>query len=363
MDSEALDRIATLISSRAGVISHVEDRNTLRHAVAGRMKALKLSHPNEYYLLLNSPGAEKEFERLLSLLMVGESYFFRDEGQFAALRDHTLPDIMRRRNGVKTIRIWSAGCATGEEPYSLAILMRETFGELPDWRVSVIGSDLNPDFLAKAEKGLYRPWSFRAMPEPLRQRYFTQRGEQFQLHDSIRRMVTFVQNDLFGGGYPDTARGLYGMDLILCRNVFIYYQPAAVELILGKLAATLAPDGYLLTAHSEISFIPAPGLVAKPLPDTVIYQRAVSGKGEMEATAVPQIAVPREHKAVIHAPAPPAKTPSPTPQPAPLDEARTRTWASLTAPAITSIWPRKPVRLPPSRTSWRRTWRWNRVTC
>jgi chemotaxis protein methyltransferase CheR len=132
------------------------------------------------------------WDLLLIHLTIGETYFFRNEPQFDALRQHILPEILQRRATTRTLRVWSAGCATGEEPYSLAMTIGELLGNQPPWNTTILATDINPQFLARAREGLYSEWSFRSTPDALRARFWIKEHSRWRLRPEIRNMVTFA---------------------------------------------------------------------------------------------------------------------------------------------------------------------------
>ena len=201
----------------------------------------------------------------------GETYFFRDHGQFDLLRLRLLPELIERRRGAKTLRLWSAGCASGEEAYSLAMLVDMLLPERDGWDIVILGSDIDEAALAKARHGHYGPWSFRMMPPTLRQRYFRHVGDGWALDERVRCMVTFRIDDLIGEPFPGGE--LQDMDLILCRNVFIYFGADAVSTTAGKLAVALCEGGYLMTGHTELIGHGVRNLQSKLFAEGVVYQR------------------------------------------------------------------------------------------
>lgn len=200
-----------------------------------------------------------------------ETYFFRDHGQFDLLRQSLLPELIERRRHTKTLRIWSAGCASGEEPYSLAILLDILLPEPDGWTIQIIGSDISSAALAKARQARYGPWSFRQVPAELRQGYFRQEGAEWRLHERIRCMVSFRAMNLIDAPFPDGD--LQDMDLILCRNVFIYFDSDTIAVVANKLAASLSEGGYLMTAHAELSGVPLQHMQSRLFANSVVYQR------------------------------------------------------------------------------------------
>lgn len=201
----------------------------------------------------------------------GETYFFRDHGQFELLRRQLLPELIKRRRDTKVLRVWSAGCASGEEAYSLAMLVDTLLAERDDWQVSILGSDIDQTALAKARAGRYGQWSFRMVPAVWKQRYFKRQGGDWCLDERIRRMVDFRRVDMVAESFPNAA--LQNMDLILCRNVFIYFDADTVTAVANKLAAALSEGGYLMSGHAELSGYRLKYLQSRLFAESVVYQR------------------------------------------------------------------------------------------
>jgi chemotaxis protein methyltransferase CheR len=203
----------------------------------------------------------------------GETYFFRDHGQFDLLRLRLLPELIARRRGAKSLRLWSAGCASGEEAYSLAMLVDMLLPERDGWNIFILGSDINQTALVNARRGHYGQWSFRMMPPALQQHYFKHKNDEWALDERIRRMVTFHADDLTSG--PSPGGEWRDMDLILCRNVFIYFAVNTVTAVADKLAAALNEGGYLLTGHTELIGHRMQNLRSRLFAEGVVYQRIV----------------------------------------------------------------------------------------
>lgn len=276
MEEWHLESFESLVKSVTGLRLRKGDVHEIEGYVSSRIRALRLSSPGEYFDLLGGHTDAGRLERreFIIRLTVGESYFFRDKGQFELIRSRILPELVRLRRAEKTLRIWSAGCSSGEEAYSMAMLVDELLPERGSWEVSITGTDIKEELLRKAEAGRYGEWSFRDMPGDIRRRYFRRSGDVWELDEEIRRMVKFRQGDLLEDEYPEYGNGLHDMDLILCRNVFIYYRRPAVTLIAAKLAATLRDGGYLLTGHGELFSISCPRLRCRMYPQSMVYQRA-----------------------------------------------------------------------------------------
>ncbi|AYH42094.1 CheR family methyltransferase [Azoarcus sp. DN11] len=239
-----------------------------------RLRELRLSSAGGYADLIETAGAasRRERERLMEHFSTGETYFFRDQGLFGLLAARVLPELVARRSAQRTLRLWSAGCASGEEAYTLAMLIDEMAPELADWDVRIRGTDINGDAIARAHRGRYGEWSFRALDGLRRARYFHRRGREWQIDARLQAMVDFERSDLL----QDDAGEAGGFDLILCRNVFIYLTSPAVTRIADKLAAALSEGGYFVPGHGELLGCVPPGLEALTYPDATAYRRAAA---------------------------------------------------------------------------------------
>ena len=232
-------------------------------------------------LLADGAAGGAEWAALEAEITIGETFFFRYAEQFAALRETILPDLIAARAPARTLRIWSAGCSTGAEPYSLAILVRELLGDaLPGWRVAILGSDISAAALATARAAEYGRWALRTLPVEERARYFTplparpgaQREGGYALRPEFRDLVRFERRNLLTlvePGAPQTER----FDLILCRNVLIYFDAETVAAVVRGLARRLQPGGWLLLGHAEPNPAFAAFLDPLRLPGTVAYRR------------------------------------------------------------------------------------------
>jgi chemotaxis protein methyltransferase CheR len=264
-----------LITDRTGLAIKEHDRASLREKIGLRMKALKLLLPDAYYQLLTSKTVEnvQEWQNLIDLIANPESFFFRDQGQISLLQDQILPELIERNQLNKTLRICSAGCSTGEEAYSLAILLKQLIPDLNQWNLLILGLDMNSTALEKARVGIYRPWSLRTLHETVRQHHFRFTKGHYYLNEQIRQMVKFQMLNLASDLFPQVNSDLEKMDLILCRNVFIYFEETTIAMILEKFYHTLAPSGYLLTGHSELHGQDVSQFEIKIFLDSIAYQR------------------------------------------------------------------------------------------
>lgn len=235
-----------------------------------------------------------EWARLVDLLTVGETYFFRDTSWFEAIERHVLQPLIdrRRREGRLNLRLWSAGCATGEEPYSLAMLLDRLLPDRLAWSITILASDINTLALDSAKRGVYRAWSFRQVPVSIIERHFDEAGDGFrELDPAIRGMVAFAPHNLVDeSAYADDFAD---MDVIVCRNVVMYFSGEAQRLVAGKLGGSLAADGWLLTSSAEAWPDLFQPLAAVHLPALTAFKRASVGAEPGSAPQTPASPKPR----------------------------------------------------------------------
>ncbi len=264
-----------LITKHTGLVIRTQDQASLSEKILIRMKALKLALPENYYQLLESftTASYQEWQNLIAILTNNESYFFRDRAQLNVLKKYVLPEIISRKEADKTIRICSAGCSTGEEPYSLAILLKEIIPDLKQWNVMILGLDISQTALKQARKAIYSPWSFRGVHEHIKKQYFQNIKNQYHLAHEIKQMVKFKTTNLVKDSWPQHNSELRDMDLIICRNVFIYFESLAIAKVLDKIYHTLQPSGYFLTGHTELYGHNLSQFQTKVFPESLVYQR------------------------------------------------------------------------------------------
>ena len=235
-------------------LAFYEDRDEqLTELIDGRLSDLGLRDCSSYArLLADGRRGSQEMERLIAQLTIGETYFFRDPEQFAALRDVILPDILQRKKASKELRIWSAGCATGAEPYSLAILLeRDLAKHIAGWQIHIYATDLNQSFLTQAAAGKFRAWALRSIPDEVKRDCFTQEGRTWAIHPRYKQWISFHQLNLVGTQFPTPADPSALFDLILCRNVMIYFTPEVRRRLVGTFHQLLENQGWLVVGGSE----------------------------------------------------------------------------------------------------------------
>lgn len=192
---------------------------------------------------------------LANLLTIGETYFFRENKGFNYIKNVYLPNLIKERYGKnQQIRIWSAGCATGEEPYSIAILIHQLIPNITNWNISILATDINTDFIEKAKIGIYSKWSFRNSQDWLIKNYFNKIGNNhYEISPTIKKMVNYDFLNLVKTNYPSKIPNTTSIDIIFCKNVLIYFSNKSITDVTNKLYDALNPNGILLVSPVEMT--------------------------------------------------------------------------------------------------------------
>jgi chemotaxis protein methyltransferase CheR len=237
------------IAEASGIAFDERSRFILERRLLPRLRALRFESFEQYArYLLRAPEAAEEVGRMLEQVVIRETYFFREPQQFDAFWEEVLPRLARRNETSRRLRIWSAGCASGEEPYTIAmlVLVSELF---PDWRVEILGTDLSPSAIQAARRGVFRGGSMRGIPEDFKARFFDVVGEtSWRIDDSVRRLVSFETFNLIDARRYERYSGV---DAIFCRNVLIYLGADARQVVVNGFHAALRDGGFLLLGHAE----------------------------------------------------------------------------------------------------------------
>jgi chemotaxis protein methyltransferase CheR len=250
MTEQDFDYICKLLHNQSGIALEQGKQYLVESRLAPIVRQLNLKSITDLVnqLRFEAPGGLQT--KIVEAMVTTETSFFRDHHPFEALRTAILPDLIRRRRDSRRLNIWCAASSTGQEPYSLALLLREHFPELAAWTVSFLASDLSRETLARARQGRFSQIEVnRGLPAALLLKHFEQHGVTWQLNDTIRNMVEFREINLTRPWPP-----MPPMDLILMRNVMIYFNVETKKEILGRLARVLKPDGYLLLGGAETTF-------------------------------------------------------------------------------------------------------------
>jgi chemotaxis protein methyltransferase CheR len=242
------------IAQRTGIVLQDHQLVNLRDTIRNGCARFEYTDPAQYlHALQTSTGLTEPLEYLIAGITVGESYFFRDSEQIELLRDALLPEMIaaKRVHGDLSLRIWSAGCSQGQEIYTIALMLHELLPDIAQWRIHLLGTDINSEVVAKAIRGRYSDWSFRATPPELRDRWFTRAGNEYEIRTDVKRMVHFAYLNLTEDVYPSILSETNAMDIILCRNVFIYLERKAVQRSMSQYAECLVERGALILGASD----------------------------------------------------------------------------------------------------------------
>ncbi len=239
--------------------------------------------------LLKSDLSEKEIGKLASYLTIGETYFMREKKSFDFLEQIYLPCLIRKRyTSGRHLRIWCAGCASGEEAYSLAIVLRQILPDIQLWDIRILATDINPDFLEKARKGIYTKWSFRNTSGEFRNKYFTRHGDnEFHILPEIKNMVSFASLNLANDNYPSKDNDTEAFDVIFCRNVMIYFSVENARLITDRFHKSLVTGGLLVVSPVEMSAMIAPVFGKIDYAGLTIYQKGKHRRAEQKPLPLP----------------------------------------------------------------------------
>lgn len=265
----AAERFRGAIARRLGL--HFEDAKLgfLSEVLLHKTEAKSVAC--ETYLVdLENGTAMREWFALAEELTVGETYFFRNIDQFRAFTGACLPERVHAQAGRRKLTLLSAGCASGEEAYTLAIAVREHLPD-PAWEVTILGVDVNPAALERAAQARYSEWALRETPPEIRSRWFRQVGREFQLDDAIRKCVKFEARNLANDDPELWQPTRY--DIVFCRNVMMYFTPGQMQALINRISRSLAPGGYLFLGHAETLHRLSQDFHLRHTHETFYYQR------------------------------------------------------------------------------------------
>lgn len=248
MTPAEFDFLRTMLKEKSGLILAEEKRYLLESRLSPLAREQGMESLDELVQAIKAPGSEPLCEKVAQAMTINESFFFRDKTPFENFRDIMIPALLSSsRASNRQLRIWCAAASTGQEPYSLAIEIREMEDQLRGWNIDIIGTDLSEEVLEKAKAGLYSQFEVqRGLPITLLVKYFQQTGSMWQIDSSIRSMVAYKHFNLL-----DDYEQLGTFDIIFCRNVLIYFDPPTKSDMLARMAKRLRPGGYLVLGAAE----------------------------------------------------------------------------------------------------------------
>jgi chemotaxis protein methyltransferase CheR len=318
-----LSPLKSFLLEHSGLHFSQHNQRILERGLMRRIQALRMESLPAYFNYLKATlDNYDETNKLLGLLTVGETSFFRYRSHREAFIHYVIPKLMEQNKSHCKLRIWSAGCSTGEEPYSVAILLLEHFPELAGWDVQILATDINKRSLRQAREGLYGERSLRMMDKSLRESYFQKADNHFQISAQIRHMVRFGYLNLQVDSFPSISNATSDIDLLFCRNVLIYFELETIRRIIAKFSQALRPQGYLFMGHAETmqnvserfqrhhqnnaffyqlkdgsatsKSVSIKGASKSPLPSDTVAAVSVKARAKSKTTAVPQKTVPNK---------------------------------------------------------------------
>lgn len=229
-------------------------------------------HPGfrSYFTFVRFQSSGEELQHLTNLMTINETYFLREEYQFQCLVNSILPEIVKKKDDPRPIRIWAIPSSSGEEPYSIALYLLECWAGINDWDVEILSSDIDTGILHKARSGLYSARSIQYVPPSWREKYFTPIGDEFQLDDNIRQAVTFTRVNL---AEPKDTMPYKDFDVIFCRNLLIYFDDISRKTAGETFFDALNPGGFICLGHSESMSRISSLYSVRRFPDAIVYQK------------------------------------------------------------------------------------------
>ncbi|QZY57300.1 CheR family methyltransferase [Crassaminicella profunda] len=257
ISQDVFEKISSFVQTRFGLYFSEKRFNDLIRGVINAAKQKNIDFEEYIDLILLNKLSQEDIKQLTACLTIGETYFFRDKKLFEILRQKILPDMIHAKKCTdKKLKIWSAGCSSGEEAYSVAILIKELIPDYKDWDIKIIATDINHSSLSKARKGIYREWSFRGVDLNIKNKYFKKINDMcYKLDDEIMELVTFHHLNLADPMYVLDHMIMNHIDIIFCRNVLMYFSKYHVSQIINRFYNMIVNGGWFVVAPSESLFL------------------------------------------------------------------------------------------------------------
>jgi chemotaxis protein methyltransferase CheR len=248
LEEDVFRLIRDFVKDYCGIYFDDDSRYLLEKRLSRRVRIHHFSNFREYYrYLLYHKDRDQELASIIDIITVNETYFFREQNQLKTLSEEILPEILQTNKDKKKLRIWSAGCSTGEEPYTVAMIVLEK-ARFRDWDIEIFGSDINQRVLQVARSGVYRKNSFRTTEPYFMHKYFSEEDGLSTISDKVKQYVNFTHLNLLD---PFKIKLFGAMDIIFCRNVLIYFDQSSRKKVIEMFYERLVDGGYLLLGHAE----------------------------------------------------------------------------------------------------------------
>lgn len=275
ISTQEFDKFVEYFYRKTGIKFEPGKRYFVDKRLSERIKATGSDSFRSYFTMLRFQASGEELQKLTNSLTVNETYFMREDYQFQCLVKSMLPDICKRHDPHKPIRIWCIPSSSGEEPYSIAMYLMEEWKGIEEWDVELFASDIDTSILATAREGRYALRSVRNVPPTWKRRYFRQTGSEYQVISDIRDAVEFNQINL---SEPSDVRKMREIDIIFCRNLLIYFDDLSRKMAAEYMFESLSPGGYICLGHSESMGRISSLYDVKKFPEAIVYQRPVEDK-------------------------------------------------------------------------------------
>lgn len=250
LTQEEFSELRDMVFSESGIFLKPEKMYLMETRLQARLQVLNCVNTSEYIQFLKYDRSKAELEQLIDSLTTNETFFFRDDRQLATFSDEVLPEIIekKRKSNDMKIRIWSAGCSTGEEPYTLSMLLMEKIRDITLWNIQILATDISQRVLAACRAGVYPPRSLKDTPDYYTNKYFTKIEHMYKINFAVKKLVQFSQMNLSNRGM---MRSMANIDCILCRNVLIYFNDISAKKVINSFYDSLNPGGAIFLGHSE----------------------------------------------------------------------------------------------------------------
>ncbi len=260
------------IYERIGVYFEDKKMYFLKTRISNRVAETNSLNAKEYYRFLKFQNSDDELKKLINLVTTNETYFFRDFPQMTSFAEEILPTLVeeKRQKNDRTIRIWSAACSTGDEPYTIAIILKEHLKNLEGWRIEIIATDINTEVLTQCDRGTYIPRAVKDVPADILKKYFSKDGDKFVISDEIKKMVRLKRLNLINS---QEVKQIRNIDVLFCRNVLIYFDDKAKKQVVSDFFDILNKGGFVLLGVGEsLGRISASFKLAR-LKKTLVYRK------------------------------------------------------------------------------------------
>lgn len=280
LEEDVFRLIRDFVRDYCGIYFDDDSRYLLEKRLSRRVRTHHFSNFREYFrYLLYHRNRDEELAAIIDIITVNETYFFREQNQLKTFSEEILPELRETNKDKKRLRIWSAGCSTGEEPYTMAMLVLEK-GYFHSWNIEIFGSDINQRVLQVARSGMHRKNSFRTTEPYFLKKYFKEEDGLFRISDSVKQYVNFSHLNLLD---PFKVKLVGTMDVIFCRNVLIYFDTLSRKKVVDMFYGRLVEGGYLLLGHAESLINISTAFTLRHFKHDMVYQKPIKKGAHIDA--------------------------------------------------------------------------------